>query len=1104
MDLETTTDYYDKLHNVHIYNGRNQPATTYIDLLVTSSTNDVYLCNLLAKPSQIAYADLLIQQGHTGSLGPIKYENNVRYSRKNLYFKKTKKYLSFSSKIDEIEECLYVHKNIQQDINVRREFQKQCDHWMEENNATDPSVKKVPDDLGDLILAWDGNIRDQIYKVLWEKYNTPMLKDWKDYIVDALIEHHYYRPLIVQSFANHYDLKAGLLCLTERQFEQIISEGVKSYDLDFAMMEDGRTQGILENCTDLSTYLEHFAGALGERIKENTRSRFDPEQDEHSPAFKQLNITANQQGITGLFPPQADTVMGISKTLLEDHYCFVVGEMGTGKTAIGESAPYITESLRKHSDHAGPYRVLVYSPSIMVEKWKREIKERIPNVKVYEIKSWRDALALRQKPYHPTEIEYYVMNSDLAKYHYKLSPIKDWRQNSGTAHEILTNYRLARADAIKNGKPLPKRPRVRFKKGFVNWGTDDHPDIRTMYEASDTGFYCPHCGNPLHEKKKRIAGSHFFEQRVGSKWKEKIKVSTNWVCTRNVLTKELPKSEVKDKNKPIQECGYVLWQPEQLPPDSLKRKISPAWVINKKLRRGFFKYLIADEVHEYKSGDSEIGKAFGQLINATEKQILLTGTLMGGMSSDIFYLLARLDSKKLHREGIQYEDKGSFINRYGVYEIKYNSANQSVQKQIASNEKPGLSPHLFPTYLMSNCVFLELSDLGYALPPYQEIPVLVDMDSQQKEAYDHLNSVMKGYLRSTMFQSGISFVSNYINTMYQYCDAPFNMDVVKTYDEDGVEQILAHPQKFPESFVPTKFLELVNIIDDELDQGRKSLVYVRYSGNRAYTSMDTYLYDRLKGMGYNVGILRSSGSYDGIRMPVNSKGREKWLKQMMKTHNWDVLITNARLVKVGLDLLDFPNIIYYQQDYSVFNYMQSSRRSWRIKQTKPVKVYTLAYSHTIQQDVLNNIAQKIDAAMAMQGKFSEEGLRTMADSGDSMMALAKNLMNEGKLDNVNTIHDRFQKLNQSYAELQSAKYNTYDDYDMNPIEGGIEKVRAIANGLMEDIKKEAAAGNISSEALAEYLAHFEEVISVVEDAKAFNKGLKKKDRAVEGQLTLFA
>jgi hypothetical protein len=218
---------------------------------------------------------------------------------------------------------------------------------------------------------------------------------------------------------------------------------------------------------------------------------------------------------------------------------------------------------------------------------------------------------------------------------------------------------------------------------------------------------------------------------------------------------------------------------------------------------------------------------------------------------------------------------------------------------------------------------------------------------------------------------------------------------------------------------------------------------------------------------------------------------------MMERYNWDILITNSRLVSVGLDLLPFSCINFFQMDYSAYNYMQASRRSWRIKQTEDVEVTAMVYRNTIQADVLENIAKKIDAAMALQGKFSEEGLRAMADSGDGINALAKKLMNEGRLDNISSIEDRWKRINASYEQLQNATYEGYDDYEMNPL--GIEEVRRISAGLVAKMRDDVAAGKISVETLESYLAHIEEMFIEFANAKEVNKGLRKKDRILDGQ-----
>jgi hypothetical protein len=362
--------------------------------------------------------------------------------------------------------------------------------------------------------------------------------------------------------------------------------------------------------------------------------------------------------------------------------------------------------------------------------------------------------------------------------------------------------------------------------------------------------------------------------------------------------------------------------------------------------------------------------------------------------------------------------------------------------------------------------------------------------------------------------------------MYQYADAPFNIDQIVSYDQYGDRHVLGQPYNFdPEEFVPKKLQDLIANIDADLyhpnpyfdkdgneieSPPRKSLVYVKYTGKEAWNEMDVYLYHELKRRGYNVGILRSGGSYDGIKMPKNSREREAWLHRMMEAHDWDILITNPRLVKVGLDLIQFPNIHFYQLDYSTYDYMQAARRSWRLKQYLPVKVFTYVYAETIQEKALQHIARKIDAAMAMQGKFSEEGLRAMADSADSFNALAKQLMNDDVLDELETVHDMFARKNQSFEEMQSVEFQDYEGYIMNP---DYELMCQVRDGKLAKVDEQEAAGVITREEadterrrIIEVSEVITMVMNTIEDAASYNKGVSKKKQIVEGQqeLDLFA
>ncbi|WP_067923787.1 hypothetical protein [Alicyclobacillus shizuokensis] len=306
---------------------RHQRAQAYIDLLVVDYQRrhrTVYLANVIGADSKVHQVVEFMNDFKTGQ---IRRAEGNSYEKGHTCFDVVmpdrNAFDVFETRVEDLTHMLVVAKCAKPNIKARQDWQREED----ERLAQGLEPRRPPEEL---ILAWDGDIEKQIFRILNDRYNTPMLEEWADYIVQQCIDLGYFRKLTVHCYGNEYPLKAGLLQITERDLENIITEGIQSLDLDFALLDDGRTdeQSVLKDCDSLDTYLSHFASALGDRIQENSQIRFDPTKEKHSPAFYDVNLHANKNGVTGLFPPQADVVMGVAKTLKDEKYCFVVGEMG--------------------------------------------------------------------------------------------------------------------------------------------------------------------------------------------------------------------------------------------------------------------------------------------------------------------------------------------------------------------------------------------------------------------------------------------------------------------------------------------------------------------------------------------------------------------------------------------------------------------------------------------------------------------------------------------------------------------------------------------------------------------------------------------------------
>ena len=166
---------------------------------------------------------------------------------------------------------------------------------------------------------------------------------------------------------------------------------------------------------------------------------------------------------------------------------------------------------------------------------------------------------------------------------------------------------------------------------------------------------------------------------------------------------------------------------------------------------------------------------------------------------------------------------------------------------------------------------------------------------------------------------------------------------------------------------------LIDLVAAERMEGRRMLVYVTHTGTRDITGrMD----DILTRHGFRVAVMKADA--------VAPNRREAWVADKVQ-QGIDVLICHPRLVQTGLDLIDFPTTVWDETNYSVCVVRQASRRSWRIGQTRPVKVVFMSYKNTLQADALKLVAKKLQSSLAVEGELPEDGLAAYGD--DMMMAL---------------------------------------------------------------------------------------------------------------------
>ena len=272
-------------------------------------------------------------------------------------------------------------------------------------------------------------------------------------------------------------------------------------------------------------------------------------------------------------------------------------------------------------------------------------------------------------------------------------------------------------------------------------------------------------------------------------------------------------------------------------------------------------------------------------------------------------------------------------------------------------------------------------------------------------------------------------LATYLQTLLAYPEGCTKGETV--FDPRTGDVIVQVPPLSEEKLYP-KEKALVDLVAAERLAGRRALVYVTHTGTRDITGR---MEDILTRHGFRVAVMKADA--------VAPDKREAWVADKVK-QGIDVMICHPRLVQTGLDLIDFPTLVWFETDYSVYVMRQASRRSWRIGQTRPVKVVFMSYKNTLQADALKLVAKKLQSSLAVEGELPEDGLAAYGDDGDDlMMALARKIVS-GDEEDAETMEEVFAQARD--AESTAEELLVDDGWKLVELEPETVSVNGNGNG----------------------------------------------------------
>jgi hypothetical protein len=432
----------------------------------------------------------------------------------------------------------------------------------------------------------------------------------------------------------------------------------------------------------------------------------------------------------------------------------------------------------------------------------------------------------------------------------------------------------------------------------------------------------------------------------------------------------------RSKLKKCPKCNSKLWRPALKSRGEGKNK--PRWFISRILKKigPWFDLMIQDEIHQCKSQDSGRGDAFAQMVKASKKVLMLTGTLVNGKSTSIKQILWRTDPKALINNGFNHKTgMVQWAGRYGVLKkvtmVTDTDTGVTVRRkktELQPTEEPGISPSMTTEFLLHKTAFMELGDLGLPLIEKKEIPVFLDMDKEHAVEYKNFHECLFDKCKQIARLGGKGAWSKFLPATLNYADRPDLGSIV----EFNNEECIVAPE-FDENYYTAKERWLVETIKQELSEDRGVVIYNKYT---AGYGLNERIQKVLKDHGIESDILRSNTS---------PEDRVEWLAQKEK-ENKKVLICNMRLVEVGLDLLPWPTLIFYQSDYDINIVRQAGARSWRIGQHRECRVYFPILNETQQVAQFENIMTKRAHSLMVEGRLDRSELAKFGRDAHNSMA----------------------------------------------------------------------------------------------------------------------
>ena len=229
---------------------------------------------------------------------------------------------------------------------------------------------------------------------------------------------------------------------------------------------------------------------------------------------------------------------------------------------------------------------------------------------------------------------------------------------------------------------------------------------------------------------------------------------------------------------------------------------------------------------------------------------------------------------------------------------------------------------------------------------------------------------------------GYDALSAYLQATLTWPYQPWKRKVIQSTIVDDV----AVSDVMPATMILPHHEYLAEHCADNIADGRRVLIFAEHTGKddicEDIRTKVTTLAATNHQVDLKIAVLRST--------TVKPGDRNAWFTARAE-EGVNVVICNPRLVKTGLNLIQWPSIVVLEPIYSLYDLFQAKRRAFRPTQTKPCDVTFIGYRDSMSQRALSVVGRKAAAAAIMNGDDSAGGLLEFDPGMGLLQELAKQI-----------------------------------------------------------------------------------------------------------------